>query len=112
MFTNPPVYHWYLSVTAIFLNVSWSLHNVIAWMKNKPFLGRKASIFYIGTVILVQPYWVVEIVANVSISFVRPKKRCRLISSSGCTSATTMTSSYILDRTKPSSVTHGGYLQY
>ena len=66
MFTNPPVYHWYLSATAIFLNASWSLHNVIAWMKNKPFLGRKASLFYISTVILVQPYWVIEIVANVS----------------------------------------------
>lgn len=58
------------STTAIFLNVSWSLHNVIAWMKNKPFLGRKASLFYIGTVILVQPYWVLEITAN----FVRPCK--------------------------------------
>lgn len=68
MFAKPPVYHWYLSVTAIPLNISWSLHNVIAWMKNKPFLGRKASIIYISTVILVQPYWVVEIVANVSIS--------------------------------------------
>jgi hypothetical protein len=68
MFTNPPVYHWYLSATAIFLNTSWSLHNVIAWIKNKPFLGRKASLFYITTVILVQPYWILEIVANVSSS--------------------------------------------
>lgn len=33
-------------------------------MKNKPFLGKKASLFYIGTVILVQPYWVLEITAN------------------------------------------------
>ncbi|KAK4501278.1 hypothetical protein PRZ48_007085 [Zasmidium cellare] len=64
IFTNPPVYNWYLSTTAILLNISWSLHNVIAWMKNKPFLGKKASLFYIGTVILVQPYWVLEITAN------------------------------------------------
>lgn len=64
IFTKAPVYNWYLSTTAIFLNISWSLHNVIAWMKNKPFLGRKASMFYIGTVILVQPYWIIEIVAN------------------------------------------------
>ncbi|CAK3836217.1 hypothetical protein DOTSEDRAFT_72605 [Lecanosticta acicola] len=64
IFTNPPVYNWYLSTTAVFLNISWSLHNVIAWMKNKPFLGNKASLIYIATVILVQPYWVVEIVAN------------------------------------------------
>ena len=33
-------------------------------MKNKPFLSRKVSLFYIGTVILAQPYWVVEIYAN------------------------------------------------
>ncbi|CAK1366253.1 hypothetical protein CB0940_09326 [Cercospora beticola] len=64
IFTNPPVYNWYLSTTAILLNVSWSLHNVIAWMKNKPFLSRRGSMFYIGTVILVQPYWVLEITAN------------------------------------------------
>ena len=56
----------YLSVTAIFLNTSWSLHNVIAWIKNKPFLSRRTSLIYIITVIAVQPYWVVEIVANVN----------------------------------------------
>lgn len=44
--------------------MSWSLHNVIAWMKTKPFLSRRWSLFYIGTVILAQPYWVVEIYAN------------------------------------------------
>lgn len=64
IFTDPPVYHWYLSVTAIFLNVSWSLHNVIAWIKNKPFLSPWGSRIYIGTVILVQPYWILEITAN------------------------------------------------
>lgn len=52
IFTNGDVYGWYLSTTAIFLNVSWSLHNVIAWMKTRPFLSRKWSLFYIGTVIL------------------------------------------------------------
>ena len=61
---NPPAYGWYLSVTAIFLNMSWSLHNVVAWMKNKPFLSRRVSLIYIGTVILAQPYWVLEIYAN------------------------------------------------
>ncbi|PCG91069.1 Hypothetical protein PENO1_095780 [Penicillium occitanis (nom. inval.)] len=64
IFTHPPAYGWYLSVTAIGLNVSWSLHNVIAWMKNKPFLSTNVSRFYIITVILVQPYWVLEIYAN------------------------------------------------
>jgi hypothetical protein len=33
-------------------------------MKTKPFMGRKTSIFYIVTVIMVQPYWVLEIYAN------------------------------------------------
>ncbi|OIW31291.1 hypothetical protein CONLIGDRAFT_543206, partial [Coniochaeta ligniaria NRRL 30616] len=64
IFFNPPVYSWYLSCSAIPLNTSWSLHNYIAWLKNKPFLSRKASLLYIGTVIAVQPYWVLEIAAN------------------------------------------------
>ncbi|KAK2737968.1 hypothetical protein FQN57_007322 [Myotisia sp. PD_48] len=64
LFSHDPVYGWYLSITAIGLNMSWSLHNVIAWMKNKPFLGRKVSMFYIGTVIVAQAYWVLEIYAN------------------------------------------------
>jgi hypothetical protein len=64
MFVEPPIYNWYLSGTSILLNASWSLHNVIAWIKNKPFLPRWGSIFYISTVILVQPFWVLEITAN------------------------------------------------
>ncbi|KAF3491614.1 uncharacterized protein GIQ15_01131 [Arthroderma uncinatum] len=64
LFTHEPVYGWYLSITAVGLNMSWSLHNVIAWMKNRPFLSRRVSMFYIGTVILAQPYWILEIYAN------------------------------------------------
>ncbi|KAJ5776528.1 uncharacterized protein N7511_001539 [Penicillium nucicola] len=64
IFPHEPVYGWYLSITAIGLNVSWALHNVIAWMKCKPFLSRKVSIFYIVTVILCFPYWGLEIYAN------------------------------------------------
>jgi len=64
IFVSPPAYNWYLSATAILLNISWSLHNVIAWIKNKPFLPTWGSVVYISTVIIVQPYWVVEIVAN------------------------------------------------
>jgi len=33
-------------------------------MKIKPFLSKPASYFFIGTVILVQPYWILEIYAN------------------------------------------------
>lgn len=64
IFPHEPVYGWYLSVTAIGLNISWALHNVIAWMKNRPFLSRKVSIIYIATVILCWPYWGLEIYAN------------------------------------------------
>ena len=46
------------------LNVSWSLHNVIAWMKAKSLLPRRASQVFICTIILVQVYWIVEIYAN------------------------------------------------
>ncbi|KAL2836419.1 hypothetical protein BJY01DRAFT_238288 [Aspergillus pseudoustus] len=64
IFNKPPVYGWYLSVSAVGLNISWSLHNVIAWMKIKPFYSRNVSTAYIATVLLVQPYWVLEIYAN------------------------------------------------
>lgn len=64
IFPNAPVYAWYLSATALLLNVSWSLHNVVAWLKNKPFLSKRASLIYIGTVIMVQPYWILEIYAD------------------------------------------------
>ncbi|KIY01738.1 uncharacterized protein Z520_01876 [Fonsecaea multimorphosa CBS 102226] len=61
---NPPVYAWWLSIAAIPLNTSWWLHNVIAWMKLRPFLNKTVSGFFIGTIILVIPYWIVEIYAN------------------------------------------------
>lgn len=64
LFFKAPVYAWWLSVAAIFLNASWSLHNVIAWMKIRPFLSKPVSYIFIGTIILAQPYWVLEIYAN------------------------------------------------
>jgi hypothetical protein len=64
IFPQYPVYGWYLAAIAIGVYMSWSLHNVIAWMKSRPFLSRRVSLFYIGTVILVQPYWVLEVYAN------------------------------------------------
>lgn len=63
-FFMPPFWGWYLSSTAVPLIISWNLHNVIGWLKNKPLLGPKGSYFYIGTIILVQPYWIFEIYAN------------------------------------------------
>ncbi|TID14489.1 DNA repair protein [Venturia nashicola] len=64
IFANGKSYGLYLSITAVFLNLSWIMHNVIAWVKNKPFLTRRVSFIYIGTVMLSIPYWIVEIYAN------------------------------------------------
>ncbi|KAI9805541.1 MAG: hypothetical protein M1825_000792 [Sarcosagium campestre] len=57
-------YGWYVSSTAVLCYSSWYLHNIIAWIKNKPFLSPRMSAFYIGTVILVAPYWVLEMYSN------------------------------------------------
>ena len=64
IFTPDPFYGWHLSATAIFLYLSWYLHNIVAWMKNKPFLPRWGSWLYIGTVVMVFPYWVFEMYYN------------------------------------------------
>ncbi|GAM86362.1 hypothetical protein ANO11243_043760 [Dothideomycetidae sp. 11243] len=63
IFFKPPAYGWYLATGGVFLNISWSMHNVIAWLKNRPFLSKRVSTIYITTVILAQPYWILEMVA-------------------------------------------------
>ncbi|KAF2101252.1 hypothetical protein NA57DRAFT_72694 [Rhizodiscina lignyota] len=60
IFVPAPGYSWYLSSTGILLQVSWCMHNVVAWMKNNPFLSRKVSWLYIDTVVLSFAYWIVE----------------------------------------------------
>ncbi|CAJ2502435.1 Uu.00g098290.m01.CDS01 [Anthostomella pinea] len=64
IFFHNPVYAWWLSVSAIPLNISWVLHNVVAFLKIKPFLSKRVRIVYIVTVAVSLPYWVVEIYAN------------------------------------------------
>ncbi|KAI9797263.1 MAG: hypothetical protein M1833_005559 [Piccolia ochrophora] len=63
-FTDFNGYGWYVSTTAMLCYSSWYLHNIIAWIKNKPFLSPRMSTLYIGTVILVAPYWILESYAN------------------------------------------------
>jgi hypothetical protein len=46
------------------LNTSWLIHNVVAWIKIRPFISKRVSYLYIGTVCLSVPYWIVEIYAN------------------------------------------------
>jgi hypothetical protein len=64
IFCADPTYGWYLSSTATLLYISYFIHNIVSWMKIKPFLSRLASTFFISTVILVTPYWVAEIYLN------------------------------------------------
>ncbi|RYP04634.1 hypothetical protein DL764_004325 [Monosporascus ibericus] len=64
IFFDPPVWGWFLSSTVVPLIASWTLHNIIAWMKNKPFLEPRGSWIYIGSILLVQPYWILDIYAN------------------------------------------------
>lgn len=64
IFVTGPAAGWYTSTTAIFLYASYNLHNVINWIKVKPFLGRWGSLLYIGTVILAAPYWIAETYFN------------------------------------------------
>ncbi|KAF2437517.1 hypothetical protein P171DRAFT_373333 [Karstenula rhodostoma CBS 690.94] len=64
LFLPPPTYSWWLSVGGMLLDASWSLHNVIAWKKVTPFLSRRGSQLFLGTLILAQPFWIMEIYAN------------------------------------------------
>ncbi|CAI6089217.1 unnamed protein product, partial [Clonostachys chloroleuca] len=53
-----------LSSTAALLYISYNLHNVISWLKIKPFLPRWGGHLFIISLLLVQPYWVLETWAN------------------------------------------------
>jgi hypothetical protein len=54
----------YLSTTATLLFISYQLHNVVSWLKIRPFLPNWGSRFFIGTLVLVQPFWIVEAWSN------------------------------------------------
>lgn len=64
MFFETPTYGWWVSTAAVGLHLSTGLHNVITWMKIRPFLTRRSSALFIGTLVLVQPYWVLEMYAT------------------------------------------------
>ena len=57
-------YGWYLSSTATLLYSSLYLHDIIAWMKTKPFLTPKYSKIYILSFLVTTPYWIVETYTN------------------------------------------------
>jgi hypothetical protein len=66
LFPGGSASRWWLSVAAIPLNMSWFVHNIISWMKIKPFLSRFWSLVFLYTCILSFPYWAIEIYANFS----------------------------------------------
>lgn len=64
IFVEDPVYGWYLSSTATLLFVSYQLHNVVSWLKIRPFLPQWGSRVFIYSLILVQPFWIAEAWSN------------------------------------------------
>ncbi|KAH1612248.1 hypothetical protein KXX21_002809 [Aspergillus fumigatus] len=64
IFFHRPAYGWCLSVTAVGLNMSWSLHNLISWMKIRGFFTPWGTRLYLISLLVAQPYWILEIFAN------------------------------------------------
>ncbi|RSM18746.1 hypothetical protein CDV31_002466 [Fusarium ambrosium] len=63
-FFQEPEFGWVLSSTAALLYISYFVHNVIAWLKIKPFLPKWGSRVFIISLLAVQPFWVLETWAN------------------------------------------------
>jgi hypothetical protein len=68
-------YGWYLSSTAALLYCSWIIHNIVAWMKVRPFFVDKNSLFkprtgiwirniYLGTLACTVPPIILQIYDN------------------------------------------------
>jgi hypothetical protein len=54
----------YLSTTATLLFISYQIHNVVSWLKIKPFLPTWGSRLFIISLIVVQPFWIAEAWSN------------------------------------------------
>ena len=74
-FMSFPGYGWYLSSTATLLYCSWFVHNIVAWMKVKPFFDDPRSLFssnagkivgriYLVTLAMTVPPILLQIVCN------------------------------------------------
>ena len=60
IFLDDPIYGWYLSSTALLLFISYQIHNVVSYLKIRPFLPRWARWAFLTTLLCVQPFWIVE----------------------------------------------------
>ncbi|KAF2471872.1 uncharacterized protein BDR25DRAFT_342474 [Lindgomyces ingoldianus] len=54
----------YLSATATLLFISYQIHNVVSWLKIRPFLPKWGSRFFILSLVAVQPFWIAEAWSN------------------------------------------------
>jgi hypothetical protein len=66
IFVADPAYGWYLSTTATLLFISYFLHNVVSWLKIRPFLPLWGSRVFIISLLCVQPFWIAEAWSNFS----------------------------------------------
>ncbi|KAK5996695.1 hypothetical protein PT974_02035 [Cladobotryum mycophilum] len=64
IFFQDPVYGWVLSSTATALYVSYMIHDLVSWFKIRPFLSPWGNKLFIFSLLLVQPYWILETWAN------------------------------------------------
>ncbi|KAL6712200.1 hypothetical protein ACN47E_000077 [Coniothyrium glycines] len=64
IFVPDPAYGWYLSATATLLFISYFLHNIVSWIKIRPFLPRWGSRAFIISLLCVQPFWIAEAWSN------------------------------------------------
>ncbi|KAL9115014.1 MAG: hypothetical protein Q9227_001258 [Pyrenula ochraceoflavens] len=60
IFLEDPTYGWYLSATALLLFISYQIHNVVSFLKIRPFLPRWGRWVFLITLLCVQPFWIVE----------------------------------------------------
>ncbi|KAF9741507.1 hypothetical protein PMIN03_001372 [Paraphaeosphaeria minitans] len=63
-FVENPNYGWYLSSTAALLFVSYQIHNVVSWLKIRPFLPLWGSRLFIFSLLAVQPFWITKAWSN------------------------------------------------
>lgn len=64
IFFKDPFYGWYLSSTATLLFISYFVHNLVAWLKIRPFLPRWGSHVFIISLLCAQPFWIAESWSN------------------------------------------------
>ena len=58
-------YGWYLSSTAALLYASWIVHNIVAWIKIKPFFLDAKSLFHARTGMIVSRIYLITLAMTI-----------------------------------------------